>query len=130
MKNKVDVVVTSEMVAQYHELNGKKKEIEAQLNELKNNFNHYFDRLVGKNIKGEKILGDFKLQRQIRITEKYEDEATVNRLEGLNLQELIIKKPDEEKIKSALNLGLLKEEDLKDCKKISYSQAIYVKSNE
>lgn len=120
--------ITREMLANYDELNRRKKEIEIQLDELKKAFNQYFDMAFGKNVKGELVIDDFKLQRQIRITEKYEQEATVHRLEELNLMDLIQKKPDESKIKSAINLGLLKDEDLAGCKIINTSQAIYVKN--
>lgn len=123
----VNYLITREMLARYQELNDKKKEVEKQLDELKKIFNHYFDISVGENNKGEMIIDDFKLQRQIRTTEKYMQEETVNRLEELKLMDLIQKRPDEGKIKSALNLGLLKEEDLEDCRIISLSQAIYVK---
>ncbi|KAB2330517.1 hypothetical protein F7731_19775 [Cytobacillus depressus] len=116
------------MLANYNDLNQRKKEIETQLDELKKVFNQYFDMAFGKNVKGELTVNDYKLQRQIRITEKYEQEATVHRLEELSLMDLIQKKPDEAKIKSALHLGFLKEEDLEGCKTINMSQAIYIKS--
>lgn len=118
------------MLANYHELNLKKKEIETELNELKKVFNQYFDMAVGKDTRGDMTIGDYKLQRQVRVTEKYEEEDTVNRLEELNLLDLIQKKPDEEKIKAALNLGLLNVTDLEGCIKTSSSQAIYVKRME
>lgn len=120
-------LITGDMLSRYQELNQKKKEIEEQLDELKKVFNHYFDISVGPNVKGEITINDYKLQRQIRTTEKYLQEETVKRLEELNLMDLIQKKPDEGKIKSALSLGLLKEEDLKECKMINCTQAIYVK---
>lgn len=119
--------ITREMLVQFNELLRKKKEIDAGLDSLKKVFNDYFDRTVGKNQKGEMTIEDFKLQRQIRVSEKYEQEATVHRLEELQLMDLIQKKPDESKIKSALNLGLLKEADLQGCKITQISQAIYVK---
>lgn len=118
------------MLANYNDLNRRKKEIEAQLDELKKVFNQYFDMAFGKNVKGEVAISDYQLQRQIRVTEKYEQDTTVHRLEELNLTDLIEKKPDEAKIKAALNLGLLKEEDLEGCKIINTSQAIYVKRTE
>ncbi|KOP71179.1 hypothetical protein AMS60_24340 [Bacillus sp. FJAT-21945] len=127
LKNNVGSLITKEMLANYHELNLKKKEIETELNELKKAFNQYFDMAVGKDARGDIAIGDYKLQRQVRVTEKYEQEDTVNRLEKLNFLDLIQKKPDEEKIKAALNLGLLKESDLVGCIKTSSSLAIYVK---
>lgn len=120
-------LITRDMLVHYQELNLKKKEIEAQLDELKKAFNQYFDISVGQNVKGEIIINDYKLQRQIRMTEKYKQEETVKKLEELNLEDLIQKKPDEEKIKSALTLGLLNEKDLENCKTINASRAIYVK---
>ncbi|OAS82232.1 hypothetical protein A6K24_14040 [Metabacillus litoralis] len=115
------------MLAHYLELNHKKKEVETELEELKKVFNNYFDMSVGKNAKGEMVLRDYKIQRQIRDTVKFKQEQTVQRLEELNLLELIQKKPDEGKIKSAIQLGLLHEEDLEGCKTVNSSKAIYVK---
>ena len=125
--SEANYMITREMLSRYQELNQKKKEIEQQLDELKKAFNHYFDISVGQNIKGEITVNDYKLQRQIRTTEKYKQEETVSRLEELKLMDLIQKRPDEGKLKSAINLGLLTEEDLAGCKIISSSQAIYVK---
>lgn len=122
-----ETVITREMLAHYLELHHKKKEVETELEELKRAFNDYFDLSVGKNAKGEMVLRDYKLQRQIRKTEKFKQEQTVKRLEELNLLDLIQKKPDEGKIKSAIQLGLLHEEDLEGCKTVNSSQAIYVK---
>lgn len=115
------------MVVQYDDLNRKKKEIEKELENLKKAFNQYFDVAVGKNVKGELNISGYKLQRQIRKSEKFEQDETVKRLEELNMMDLIQRKPDEGKIKSALNLGLLKEADLEGCIKQISSQAIYVK---
>ncbi|WP_235991642.1 hypothetical protein [Metabacillus schmidteae] len=125
MANKI--VITREILAHYLELQHKKKEVETEIDEWKRAFNEYFDLSVGKNAKAEMILRDYKLQRQIRNTEKFKQQQTVKRLEELNLLDLIEKKPDEGKIKSAIQLGLLKEEDLEGCKTVNTSQAIYVK---
>ncbi len=116
------------MLAHFVELQHKKKEVETEIDELKKAFNEYFDLSVGDNAKGEMVLRDYKLQRQIRNTVKYKQQQTVKRLEELNLLDLIEKKPDEGKIKSAIQLGLLQEEDLEGCKTVNTSQAIYVKS--
>lgn len=121
-------ILTKEMLAHYLELNKKKKEIEAELEELKKTFIQYFDESVGKNVKGEVLIREYKLQRQIRTIEKYDQESTLKRLEELNLNDLIKKSPDEKKIKSAIDLGILQEEELKDCKIVNTSQAIYVKN--
>jgi len=122
-----ETVITREMLAHFLELQHKKKEVETEIDELKRAFNEYFDLSVGKNVKGEMVLRDYKLQRQIRNTVKFQQQQTVKRLEELNLLDLIEKKPDEGKIKSAIQLGLLHEEDLEGCKTINTSQAIYVK---
>ncbi|MDQ0156724.1 hypothetical protein [Robertmurraya andreesenii] len=122
------IILTKEMLAHYLELNKRKKEIEAELEELKKTFIQYFDESVGKNVKGEVLIRDYKLQRQIRKIEKYDQETTLRRLEELNLNDLIKKSPDEKKIKSAIDLGILQEEELKDCKIVNTSQAIYVKN--
>lgn len=124
---KKELVVTREMLSHYLELNKKKKEIEAELEELKIAFNSYFDESVGKGTKGEIVLKDYQLQRQIRKVEKYDHENTVKKLEELCLNDLIEKRPDEKKIKSAIHLGILNEDDLKECKTVNTTQAIYVK---
>ena len=127
MNNNEDNLITREKLAQFVELNRKKKDIESQLDALKKDFNQHFDQSVGKLVKGDLMISDFKVQRQIRTIEKFDQEVTVHRLEELNLTDLIQKKPDEGKIKSALNLRLLSEADLEGCISTSFSQAIYVK---
>lgn len=127
MRLKKEILLTREMLAHYVELSKKKKDIDTELDELKKTFNEFFDETVGKRNKGEVVLKDYKLQRQIRTTEKYDTETTVKRLEELHLNDLIQKSPDEKKIKSAIHLGILKEEELAECKSVSTSQAIYVK---
>ena len=127
---KLDYMVTKEMLAEYFELNSKKKEIEKELDKYKNVFNQYFDYAVGQYAKGEVTIGSFKLERQIRKTEKFDQDSTVQRLEELRLNDLVqtVKKPDEEKIHSALNLGLISDQDLEGCRIIQSSRAIYVKN--
>ncbi|WP_245823436.1 hypothetical protein [Metabacillus halosaccharovorans] len=123
----IETVITREMLAHFLELQHKKKEVETEIDELKRAFNEYFDLSVGKNAKGEMVLREYKLQRQIRNSVKFKQQQTVKKLEELNLLDLIEKKPDEEKIRSAIQLGLLHEEDLEGCKTVNTSQAIYVK---
>jgi hypothetical protein len=127
---KLDYMVTKEMLAEYFELNSKKKEIEKELDKYKNVFNQYFDYAVGQYAKGEVTIGSFKLERQIRKSEKFDEDSTVRRLEELRLNDLVqtVKKPDEEKIHSALNLGLISDQDLEGCRIIQSSRAIYVKN--
>lgn len=123
------VLVTADMIARYHSLTKEKKAIEEEMNALKEVFHDFFDKQTGVNQKGELIENGLKLQRQIRKTEKYLPEPTVQKLEELKMKDLIEvrKLPDEDKIKASIKLGFLKEEDLEDCKAISYSKAIAIK---
>jgi len=122
-------LITGEMLVKYYELNKQKKEIEMEMNELKDAFQNYFNNLVGANHKGEIIISGYKLQRQIRKTEKYDEPETIKRLEELQMNELIqvVKKPDDVKIKAALNLGLLNPDHLEGCILSTCSPAISVK---
>ncbi|MBM7619082.1 hypothetical protein JOC95_000931 [Bacillus tianshenii] len=129
MSKRTEQQLTADMLEKYYEYNKKKKEIEAEMNHLKEVFHQYFDHQLGSDDKGEVLLGGFKLQRQVRKTEKYREDTTIKRLEELKMEDLIqvVKKPDEAKIKSAIQLGLLKEEDLEGCLTTSTSLAISVK---
>lgn len=125
-----DSFITDEMLVKYYELNKKKKEIELEMNQLKDLFNDYFSKLVGPNNKAEITINGYKLQRQIRKIDKYNEEVTVKRLEELQMNDLVqvVKKPDDAKIKSALQLGLINEKNLEGCIVTSYSPAISVKT--
>jgi hypothetical protein len=125
-----DSFITDEMLVKYYELNKKKKEIELEMNQLKDQFQDYFNKLVGPTNKAEITINGYKLQRQIRKIEKYNEDVTVKRLEELQMNDLVqvIKKPDDAKIKSALQLGLLSENNLDGCIVTSYSPAISVKT--
>lgn len=125
--NSQDNLITGEMLKNYYELNKKKKEMEQEMKKLKEIFHAYFNDQVGTNQKGQLTNDGFKVQRQIRKSEKYNDD-TVSILEELNMNELIkvVKKPDDEKIKAAINLGLLDEAQLADCKNVTFSAAISV----
>ncbi len=124
-----DVLITDEMVSRFHRLNSQAKEIESEMAELKKIFNAYLDKKVGLNSKGESIHGEFKLQRQIRKSEAFNDELTVQRLEELNLNDCIqtVKQPDKQKIEAAITLGLLSSSDLDECIVKRVSQVIIVK---
>ncbi|EKN70088.1 hypothetical protein BABA_06916 [Neobacillus bataviensis LMG 21833] len=124
-----DSFITGEMLVRYYELNKQKKELELEMNQLKDMFQTYFNNLVGSNHKGEITISGYKLQRQIRKTEKYNEDETIRRLEELQLNELIqvVKKPDDGKIKAALNLGLLQPNHLEGCVVTNYTPAISVK---
>ncbi|MFJ7726232.1 hypothetical protein ACIQXV_08710 [Neobacillus sp. NPDC097160] len=124
-----DSLITGEMLVRYYELNKQKKEVELEMNQLKDVFQTYFNNLIGSHHKGEITISGYKLQRQIRKTEKYNEEETIRRLEELQMNDLIqvIKKPDDGKIKAALNLGLLTANNLEGCIVTNYSPAILVK---
>jgi hypothetical protein len=125
-----DSFITDEMLVKYYELNKKKKEIELEMNQLKDTFHDYFNNLVGPENKAEVTINGYKLQRQVRKVEKYNEEVTVRRLEELQMSDLvqIVKKPNDAKIKSALQLGLLNEQQLDGCIVTTYSPAISVKT--
>ncbi|WP_052353674.1 hypothetical protein [Neobacillus jeddahensis] len=127
-KNK-ESLITGEMLNRYYELNKKKKEIEVEMNQLKETFQSYFNQQVGSDHKGELTINGYKLQRQIRKMEKYQEEETIKRLEDLRMTDLIqvVKKPDDGKIKAALNLGLLQPNQLEGCVVTTLSPAISVK---
>ena len=120
-------MITKEMLSRFDELNRRKKDLEAELDKLKDLFHQYFDTAVGQNEKGEVKIDSYKLQRQIRRTEKFDPVPTVNKLEELNLIDLIQKRPDEGKIKSAMDLGLIKEADLEGCRISRTTAALLIK---
>ncbi|WP_099363389.1 hypothetical protein [Fredinandcohnia onubensis] len=109
--------IPEELISKYFTLSEKAKEIEKELKEMKKVINVYFDETVGKQEKGESIVGDYKIQRQIRTSESYHDEKMVKKLEELNLEDCIrvIKQPDQQKIDAAITLGLLGQTDIEDC---------------
>jgi hypothetical protein len=121
--------ITREMLCEYEDLLELKKDIEKKLDTLKKTFHLFFDEQVGVNEKGEVTIEGYKLQRQIRKVEKFNEAKTVDRLESLNMVDLIqiIKRPDEEKVKAAINLGFLKDEDLEGCVTVHASGAIFVR---
>ncbi len=120
-------MITKDMLARFEELNRKKKDLETELDKLKDLFHQYFDTAVGKNEKGEVMINNYRLQRQIRRAERFDPVPTVSKLEELNLIDLIQKRPDEGKIKSALDLGLLKEQDLEGCRISKTTAALLIK---
>jgi hypothetical protein len=123
------IVITEEMVARFFQLVKKEKEIEKELNQLKRQFNDNFDAKVGNSEKGEKEIGPYRLQRQIRVRESYKEEEVVRKLEELNLRDCIqyIKKPDYRKLEAAIALGLLSEGELDEYKERKFTPVITVK---
>ncbi|WP_087974099.1 hypothetical protein [Oceanobacillus rekensis] len=124
-----NLLITEEMLARFYDLNKMKKEIEAEMSQLKSNFHACMDKFAGANEKGEITEGGFTLLRQIRKSEKFSEKDTVERLEELRLDDLInvVKKPDDGKINAAIELGLLEGKELEDCRITRYTAAIAVK---
>ncbi|MFT4414047.1 hypothetical protein ACLM5H_09320 [Fredinandcohnia humi] len=123
------VSLPEELVEKYVSLSEKAKEIEKELKEMKKVINVYFDETVGKNEKGESLIGSYKIQRQIRSSESYHDEKMVKRLEDLQLMDCIeiVKQPSQPKIEAAITLGLLGQTDIDDCIVTKSSPVIVVR---
>ncbi|MEK5442808.1 MULTISPECIES: hypothetical protein [unclassified Fredinandcohnia] len=121
--------IPEELISKYFTLSEQAKVIEKELKEMKKVINVYFDETVGKQEKGESIVGDYKIQRQIRTSESYHDEKLVKKLEELNLVDCIqiIKQPDRQKIDAAITLGLLGQADIEDCIVTKTTNAITVR---
>lgn len=124
-----NVKINGDMLARYYQLNAMKKEIEAEMNQFKEEFNQFFDVSVGVNLRGDFADKGYKLQRQIRKTEKFDEKLTVARLQELQMEDLIetVRRPDKTKIHAAIELGLLREDQLEDLRVRNYSQAFVVK---
>lgn len=95
-----NVKINGDMLARYYQLNAMKKEIEAEMNQFKEEFNQFFDVSVGVNLRGDFADKGYKLQRQIRKTEKFDEKLTVARLQELQMEDLIeiVRRPDKTKI--------------------------------
>ncbi|MCA1030285.1 hypothetical protein LCL95_04435 [Bacillus timonensis] len=121
--------MNEETIAKYYELNEQYKQLDKELKSIKKLINDYFDELVGKSGKGEAVLGQYKVQRQVRTVESFDDEKTIDTLQKLNLNDCIkvIKRPDLEKIEAAITLGLLASKDIEECKETKMSPAIVVR---
>jgi hypothetical protein len=122
-------LITEDMAEKFFELNKKAKEIEKELAQLKKMFNNYFDLAVGQNEKGALFFNSFVLQRQIRVSEKYREEETVEKLEEMQLGDCIRieKKIDEDKVSAAMTLGLISPEVLDEYKDRKYTKVITVR---
>jgi hypothetical protein len=121
--------LSENLLARYVELNNRSKEIKDEMDKIKHVFHLFFDEKNGPLSKAEVRIGDYFVQRQIRVIEGYDDEKAVEKLEALNLKDCIkyVKKPDEQKIDAAIHLGLLSSQDLSPYKKCKTTQAISVK---
>ncbi|MCD7036495.1 hypothetical protein LRR81_19795 [Metabacillus sp. GX 13764] len=118
-----------EMAARFFTLSKEAKKAEDELKKLKKEWNDYFDSEAGANEKGALQAGPYQVQRIIRVTECYEEEKAVARLEEENLSDCIltIKKPDKEKIEAAVKLGLLEKDALNECTVRKISKVVTVK---
>lgn len=127
--NSSNTILSEESIGRYCQLTEEAKKIDKELKELKQRINLYFDESVGVNEKGEITLGDYKITRQIRNSESYDDVKTVEKLEALNLNDCIeyVKKPDPKKIEAVITLGLLDSNVLSDCVNHKITQAIVVR---
>lgn len=121
-------MINETLVERYYLLSEQAKEIEKELKQLKKLFNVYFDARVGPENSGEVEFSRYILKRQIRKSEKLLP-AVVEKLEDLNLTDCIVteKKPDQEKIKAAIQLGFLNEEDIEEFRQRKFSSAIIVR---
>lgn len=123
--------INVDMLARFYSLQELKKEIEQELGQLKDKLNDYFDESVGENRAGEIEQEGYVLKRQIRKTEKFDEERAVKRLEELQMADLIetVKRPDKNKVHAAVELGLLRAEQVEDLTVRQYSRVLVVKKN-
>ena len=128
MADKQAETINEALVKRFFVLTEQAKEIDRELKQLKKLFNGYFDATVGPKKGGEIQFSQYILKRQIRKTEKLSP-AIVEKLEALNVSDCIVieKKPDEEKIKAAIQLGFLNEKDIEEFRQRKYSSAIIVR---
>ncbi|MRH41556.1 hypothetical protein GH741_02570 [Aquibacillus halophilus] len=123
------VEISEEVLKKYYDLNNQKKVLEAEMNQIKKQIHTYLDESFGKEQKGEVKRGKYKAIRTIRSSVNYDEEKTVQKLEELNLEDLIlqVKRPDTEKLEAAIKIDLVKEDEFVDCKTNKLSQALTVK---
>ncbi len=121
--------ISEGLLEKYVYLNKIAKEAKDEMDKIKHVFHLYFDERSGPNTKGEVTIGEYLVQRQIRVSEGFDDEKAVEHLEQVNLSDCIqyVKKPDSKKIEAAIQLGLLNEEEMNQHKISKMTQAISVK---
>ncbi|HAM81459.1 hypothetical protein [Ornithinibacillus bavariensis] len=121
--------ITEEEIKRYYELNKLQKEVKQEMDHLKKKFHDILDASYGKEKKGEVQRGNYKLQRQIRVSTSYDDAIAVKKLDEMNLKDFIIvtRTTDKEKLESAFKLGLVEEDEFKDCKVTKLIPSITVK---
>ncbi|WP_246941630.1 hypothetical protein [Bacillus pinisoli] len=121
--------LSEELLERYVLLIKQSKAAKEEMDKIKQVFHSYFDEQTGVNCKAEVTVGDYFIQRQIRISESYDEARTVQYLEEENLKECIqlVKRPDEQKIDAAIQLGLLNDKKINELKVSKSTQAISVK---
>ncbi|WP_456279130.1 hypothetical protein [Bacillus sp. AK128] len=121
--------ITEKLLERYVFLNNLTKDAKEEMDKIKQVFHAFFDEKSGVNAKAEVTIGDYFVQRQIRVSESFDDERTVDYLEKVNLKDCIqhVKKPDEKKIEAAIQLGLLNGPEMNELKISKATQAISVK---
>jgi len=125
----MNVTISEKLLARYFELSETAKEIEKEMKGIKQVVNSFFDKTIGKDRKGDVVIGNYRLQRQIRVTENFDEEKTVICLEEKHLNDCIltIRIPDKEKIEAAITLGLLDKNEIENCVVRKVTKAISVK---
>jgi hypothetical protein len=121
--------ISEKLLERYVLLSKLSKDAKEEMDKIKQVFHTYFDEHTGVNTKAEITIGNYFIQRQIRVSESFDDEKAVEHLEKINLKDCIqfVKKPDEKKIEAAIQLGLLNEKEMQDLKVSKSTQAISVK---
>lgn len=121
--------ITLDKLERYYNLQELRKEIDQELSMLKEEFHQIFDEAVGKNRAGEFARDGYTVKRQIRKTEKFDEGRAVKRLEELAMEDLIetVRRPDKTKINAAVELGLLRQEQIEDLIVRQYSRVLTVR---
>ncbi|WP_078546458.1 hypothetical protein [Litchfieldia alkalitelluris] len=125
----ISSLISEKQLERFFYLSELEKQIDKEMKDLKKIFHQHFDQMVGNDQKSELIIGEYKIQRHIRVSEGYDNEKAVNRLEEKNLLDCIqvTRKPDVDKIEAAITLGLLDISEIEDCKQRKLAKAITVR---
>lgn len=90
--------ISENLLEKYVHLNNVMKDVKTEMDKIKHVFHSYFNETAGPNTKAEVTIGEYFIQRQIRVSESYDEERTVQYLEKQNLSDCIkyVKQPDED----------------------------------
>lgn len=121
--------ISEKLLERYMYLTKVTKDAKEEMDKIKQVFHSFFDEQSGVQTKAEMTIGDYFIQRQVRTSESFDDVKTVDYLEKANLRDCIkhVKKPDEQKIEAAIQLGLLNGKEINELKVSKSTQAISVK---